>query len=101
MIPRIKVFVWKACKNAIPTKGNLCRRGSDIDPICRLCGETVETLDHILIQCPVVQQIWSRSVLRIDRKITQEGTFKDLMWSYLHNRTVDIASLVATTAWEI
>lgn len=101
VIPRVKMFVWRACKNGLPTKGNLWRRGSDIDPICRLCGETVETLDHILVQCPMVQQIWYRSVLRIDRQITQEATFKDFMWSYLHKQTGDIASLVANTAWEI
>lgn len=36
--PRVKIFMWRACTGALPTKVNLCQRVCQVDPICELCG---------------------------------------------------------------
>lgn len=41
----------KLCTNTYPTRAILKRAYKDINPVCRECGETDETLGHILGQC--------------------------------------------------
>lgn len=98
MIPRMKMFIWRACRNALPTKENLCRQGCDIDPICQLCGDEIETLDHILLQCRMIQPIWYRSMLRVDVKDLEGVAFKDFFWTYFQHPDREITSLLANMA---
>ncbi|KAK3225458.1 hypothetical protein Dsin_005320 [Dipteronia sinensis] len=49
--PKIKIFVWKACYNWIPTKFNLARRGILTDRSCHFCRTHEETTIHPLWGC--------------------------------------------------
>lgn len=46
--PKIRIFTWKACQNALPTMLNLRRSGVDTDGTCPLCGQDVESICHAL-----------------------------------------------------
>ncbi|XP_020671696.2 uncharacterized protein LOC110091790 [Dendrobium catenatum] len=49
---RVEVFIWRLCKNAIPTAEFLMRRRLSNSSLCpRGCGE-VENVDHITSNCP-------------------------------------------------
>lgn len=54
--PKIQVFMWLVFRNRILTKDNLRKRGWDGDITCMFCGE-VETANHLLSNCFLVQQI--------------------------------------------
>lgn len=57
-IPRlIKHFIWRACRNLIPTKVNLAKRRILEDIACPLCGAR-KTLIHILWACPATCDVW-------------------------------------------
>ncbi|GJU10897.1 monodehydroascorbate reductase [Tanacetum coccineum] len=51
-LPRVKFFWWKACSNALETHENLSRRGCNCSPICTICCTSVETVEHMLFECP-------------------------------------------------
>jgi hypothetical protein len=34
----IRMFLWQACQNILPTKDNLSKRGVDLDPMCMFCN---------------------------------------------------------------
>ena len=36
--PKIRIFTWKACVNALPTMSNLRKRGVSTDGLCPVCG---------------------------------------------------------------
>lgn len=55
----VKVFMWRACHNALSTKANLCKRCIIDDPLCPLCGAKLKTTSHILWSCPAAQTVWS------------------------------------------
>jgi len=48
----VKVFMWRFCKNGLPTQANLIKRKVVDDPLCPICGVVVETTGHILWSCP-------------------------------------------------
>ena len=58
IMPKIKVFLWQLCHASLPTRGTLVKRGLQIDPVCPLCNSGIEDLEHLFLQCPVVQDVW-------------------------------------------
>uniref|UniRef100_A0A803MZ92 Reverse transcriptase zinc-binding domain-containing protein n=1 Tax=Chenopodium quinoa TaxID=63459 RepID=A0A803MZ92_CHEQI len=58
VLPRVKVFFWRACHEAVPTKKGLHIRIKDIDEVCGVCGEEKEDVSHALLCCPQAISIW-------------------------------------------
>lgn len=58
--PKLKYFLWKVGSNALPTGGNLQRRGLLHNTNCIRCG-AVETVDHIFFQCQFAIEVWSHA----------------------------------------
>ncbi|KAL5779910.1 hypothetical protein ACOSQ2_010647 [Xanthoceras sorbifolium] len=55
---KVKCFAWKACKGILPTRALLFPRGIISSPDCVLCGDAVESTDHVLWSCVVTAQLW-------------------------------------------
>ncbi|KAL5823122.1 hypothetical protein ACOSQ4_021022 [Xanthoceras sorbifolium] len=60
--PKIKIFIWRVCHNAIPSLCNLCSRKIVIDPCCSRCGEAPESSAHALFWCSSVRTVWESTV---------------------------------------
>lgn len=54
-----KNFLWRACREILPTKANLCKRKVITDPSCPICGLAEDTSIHILWECPSARYVWS------------------------------------------
>jgi hypothetical protein len=48
----VKVFMWRACNNLIPTKGSLQKRGIVKDSFCIFCNQEREDVKHVLWDYP-------------------------------------------------
>ena len=48
--PKIIIFFWKVCANALPTLLNLRKRGVDTYGMCPVCGLKVESIYHALFK---------------------------------------------------
>jgi len=59
--PKIKVFIWKALKGAIVVEDRLRTRGIKVQDGCLMYEEKIETVNHILFQCPLARQMWALS----------------------------------------
>lgn len=55
---RAKMFLWMALADYRWTSDRLAKRGLDHPERCRLCDQEQETIQHILIQCMVVREVW-------------------------------------------
>jgi len=62
VMPKIKIFLWQLCHNALPSRGTLLRRGLQIDPLCSTCFADIEDLDHIFRHCPMAHKVWDMAV---------------------------------------
>ena len=54
----VRNFVWRACRNAIPTKSNLVRCCVLEDSTCPLCSQGAEDILHSLLSCPALTRVW-------------------------------------------
>ena len=64
---KIKVFPWRACHNILPTRDNLVRRKIVETDVCVLCSRGAETGVHALWECAVAKDVWSSSMVRIQK----------------------------------
>ena len=58
---KVKNLLWRACKNALPSKTNLVRRQVIPDALCEVCKTHHEDIIHALYLCPLLSDIWDCS----------------------------------------
>ncbi len=56
----IKIFLWLAARNRVPTADLLIKRGWYGPSICLLCSCDEECLEHLLFRCSYARSVWSR-----------------------------------------
>jgi len=56
--PRVKFFHWLANQDRCWTAERLARHGLQHHPRCLLCDQEPETIQHLLLTCPVTRQTW-------------------------------------------
>lgn len=57
-IPKVRLFMWKVVKNWIACKENLFRKKCAHNPLCPICEEENESIEHILFRCPWTKTVW-------------------------------------------
>ncbi|KAL9425662.1 hypothetical protein AB3S75_032598 [Citrus x aurantiifolia] len=62
---KVKIFMWRALKNILPTAENLWKRKSLQEPICQRCKLQVESVSHALIECRAARKIWDLAPLTV------------------------------------
>ena len=61
-MPKIKIFLWQMCHNALPVGGALFRKEGRIDPQCPLCLNEIETTEHLFKVCPTTYSVWELAI---------------------------------------
>ncbi|KAL5857645.1 hypothetical protein ACOSQ3_005103 [Xanthoceras sorbifolium] len=54
---KVKIFLWRACHNILPTATNLLARKISVSPLCYRCHKYEETVAHALWGCHLLQNI--------------------------------------------
>ncbi|KAH9671011.1 putative reverse transcriptase/RNA-dependent DNA polymerase [Citrus sinensis] len=54
---KINIFIWRAVKNILPTAENLWRRKIVPQLECQICGISMETVGHALVECKSARKI--------------------------------------------
>lgn len=55
--PKLKLFLWKLCRGALPLRANLQGRGIITTGTCPHCNNP-ETTYHLFFSCPFALQVW-------------------------------------------
>ncbi|CAL8157404.1 unnamed protein product [Prunus armeniaca] len=63
LIPKIKNFMWRAVKGCLPTKALLFHRHLGSSPLCPVCENEPETIEHLLLYCIWTPSVWFGSLL--------------------------------------
>ncbi|KAK4389823.1 putative ribonuclease H protein [Sesamum angolense] len=60
---KIKVFLWRLCREAIPTTSNLLRQRCVVEQACLTCGVDTKTTKHVFLECSYARHVWALSNL--------------------------------------
>lgn len=55
---KIQHFIWRAFHNQLLVEVNLKKRGTQVDGVCRQCGEGMETMEHLFFHCAKAKMVW-------------------------------------------
>ena len=80
---KVKNLLWRACKNALPSKTNLVRRQVILDVLCEVCKTHHEDIIHALYLCPSLNDIWDQVPLWNHANLRHCSNFIELMGVYL------------------
>ena len=103
--PKVRIFAWKMCMNALPTFVNLKRKCVNICDICPACGMEPKSNLHVFVKCEVAKRVWrcwldsptdllnvNMNIIDIAMEIFESGTSSDLeifsgvAWAICYNR---------------
>jgi hypothetical protein len=74
----VQSFIWRACKDLLPTRDKLLRGKIVKDPYCPMCGKEAETLGHLLWWCHSAKAVWADGSCRIQKCSSQDGSFYNI-----------------------
>ena len=98
---KIKHFIWRAAKDALPTKQNLRARHIPIDETCDLCEDHQETLLHSLWLCDHAQFVWKSDPGFAPLFQKRYRSFRDLLEAVMLKSSQFRVALFCTTAWSL
>ncbi|GER30020.1 RNA-directed DNA polymerase (reversetranscriptase)-related family protein [Striga asiatica] len=75
---KIKNFIWRSWFNFLSTQDQLRKKCIMVDPICCICGEAEESLEHIFFHCPRAIKVWK--LARLDWSGIQSFTDQFKSW---------------------
>ena len=58
-MPKILFFIWQLCHKALPVRLLLFSRGVDLDPLCPMCRQHNESIEHLFLSCASTLRLWS------------------------------------------
>ena len=76
---KIKIFMWRAVKNLLPTTKNLCKRRVLQDPICSRCKMKVESTVHAILECKPARQMWKLTPYYAEMNVLINKDFLSMM----------------------
>ncbi|GJU47294.1 RNA-directed DNA polymerase, eukaryota, reverse transcriptase zinc-binding domain protein [Tanacetum coccineum] len=104
-LPKIRMYWWKACLNALATYENLSRRGCYCLLICPICYTEIETVEHVLFKCSWTKVVWFGSSLglRLDNIsgpiVSRIQQLLDMVPS--NSERIKFHTSLANIAWQI
>ena len=96
---KIRHFIWRAAKDALPTKQNLKARHIPVGEECDGCGKHIELLIHFLWLCDQARSVWM-SLLDF-RSLVQKKcrTFYELLEEVFSVGSTRRVAMFANVAW--
>jgi hypothetical protein len=98
----VKMFTWRACHNILPTWSNLQKKGIALDPLCLFCQTELETVRHVLWDCPSASDVWGACDRKIQKSNVGGDNFSDVvqyMFDRCSHEEVELHVEVARRIW--
>jgi ribonuclease HI len=101
--PRVvKLFMWQACNNILPTNENLFKRKILTDALCPICKSEIESVGHALWSCPAAQDVWHECSRRIQKTPLEHTGFMDIFEGLVRRfdeAEIDLFANIARQIW--
>ncbi|KAK9986180.1 hypothetical protein SO802_031131 [Lithocarpus litseifolius] len=97
---KVKNFIWRACKDIIPTKTKLKDRKILVEVECDICGD-VETTRHMFWGCKLTVAVWQMANLKAPGLTANLPNFLNLFWCVKEAKPSQDLETFASLAWSL
>ena len=98
---KIKMFVWRAYNDALPTMDNLYRQHIVPSDQCNLCQEHLKDVVHALWLCKDISSAWQSLEWFHQVVPVQPVCFSELLSRFMHCQDEYCAEIFVIIAWSI
>ncbi len=99
--PKVKLFIWRACRNILPTLTKLFERKASSSFSCSWCSEALETNDHVLWQCDFAQKVWRACPVNLPSSCDARLPLWDFISICLRELSSPELEIVFVTMWSL
>lgn len=96
---KLKVFLWRFCRNNLPVRNRLRHKGIHITIMCPFCNADVEHSIHLFFDCDFAKQCWHAAGLCFD--MSQVYSAPDWLIHKLDTANQEESIMVASVLWGI
>lgn len=96
---KMKIFLWRFCRNNIPVRNRLRHKGVSVTILCPMCNVDVEHLLHVFFDCTFAKCCWQAAGLSYD--MSQVFSAPEWLLGKLEVLTQSENIKVATVLWGI
>ena len=94
----VKMFLWRALNNLLPTRKNLKRRGVVTETLCPLCGREEEDVAHVLWNCPAASDVWGCASVKFQKRSCGKNDFFNIFVDIIERSDEPEVEVFAVTA---
>lgn len=98
---KVKIFMWRAAKNLLPTASNLWKRKTVMESMCLRCGGMCEDVVHSLLKCKAAQRAWKRIVFYEDIKSIVHQDMLSVIQDIALKRRKEEVEMIVAIYWAI
>ncbi|KAJ3688517.1 hypothetical protein LUZ61_017681 [Rhynchospora tenuis] len=98
IIPKIKVFLWRTIHNGLITSEKLNKFMPSVTVLCTICGNSTETICHILFKCPMARTTWFQSQLGLKTEYLPDQ-FLEAFIQIIANQDQKAFAKICSTLW--
>ncbi|XP_074289594.1 uncharacterized protein LOC141614747 [Silene latifolia] len=100
--PRIKVFFWQLCRDALPTNANIAHRLKSRSELCPICEYRPETSLHSVMGCGGMGRVWEGLGLELEEvgRVERVREWVEAVWKILDERQRVIFMVGCWAKWE-
>ncbi|KAL5758729.1 hypothetical protein ACOSP7_021340 [Xanthoceras sorbifolium] len=96
---KIKILSWKACKEIIPTRALLAKRGIINNGNCLLCDDGWESVEHVFWDCGWVKSVWVDCPLQVELSKIRFADFFDRVAFLASTRSKEEVRVFLVAVW--
>ncbi|XP_042939565.1 uncharacterized protein LOC122274608 [Carya illinoinensis] len=99
----VKMFVWKALNNCLPTKWNLACRKVVRDYFCPICKLQKETVTHALCSYGGAMDVWADKASPVQKWVSTERDMQELWADWcekLQEEELELMAVVLRRIWQ-
>ncbi|KAI9192797.1 hypothetical protein LWI28_027871 [Acer negundo] len=95
----MKIFLWKACHDWLPTRVNIAKRKVPVDGMCQICLSDFETTSYALCGCSFLKFVCHQFGVLKGKKWDKTLGFLDFFYFYVNALNQDEFVLLYIIWW--
>ncbi|KAK1568237.1 hypothetical protein Q3G72_022047 [Acer saccharum] len=99
--PKVRVFMWRACLNALPSLTNLWSRKVVEERSCVRCLSAIESSEHALFWCPESRKVWGRTRFDCFFDSLPPLSVLDTVSLFWSSHSIDDLNLFCMVVWAV
>ncbi|KAL8111232.1 hypothetical protein AgCh_019083 [Apium graveolens] len=96
---KIKIFLWRFCRNNVPVRNLLRHRGARVPIGCNMCVEDIEHLAHLFFDCHFARACWQ--IAGLEYEMGDVENVPEWLLNKLRNDTAENLGRIAAVLWGV